>query len=106
MTPANAKKDYQGSQLAAWQQQVSYPTLKTAQPVFIGTGAEDKTPAAATQVALMQDACKAGSVVEGHLYKGLGHSETVNASLKDSVPFAHKVINGQAITPICNPSVQ
>ncbi|MCO7613303.1 alpha/beta hydrolase [Pseudomonas chlororaphis] len=106
LTPANAKKDYQGSQLAAWQQQVSYPTLKTAQPVFIGTGAEDKTPAAATQVALMQDACKAGSVVEGHLYKGLGHSETVNASLKDSVPFAHKVINGQAITPICNPSVQ
>ena len=106
LTPANAKKDYQGSQLAAWQKQVSYPTLKTAQPVFIGTGAEDKTPAAATQVALMQDACKAGSVVEGHLYKGLGHSETVNASLKDSVPFAHKVINGQAITPVCNPSVQ
>jgi hypothetical protein len=45
-------------------------------------------------------------VVEGHLYKGLGHSETVNASLKDSVPFAHKVINGQAITPVCSPSVQ
>lgn len=106
LTPANAKKDYQGSQLAAWQKQVSYPTLKTAQPVFIGTGAEDKTPAAATQVALMQDACQAGSVVEGHLYKGLGHSETVNASLKDSVPFAHKVIKGQTITPICNPSVQ
>lgn len=106
LTPANAKKDYQGDQLAAWQKQVSYPTLKLAQPIFIGTGAEDKTPAAATQVALMQDACKTGSVVEGHLYKGLGHSETVNASLKDSVPFAHKVINDQPVTPICNPSVQ
>ncbi|MDH0303708.1 MULTISPECIES: lipase family protein [unclassified Pseudomonas] len=106
LTPANAKKDYQGEQLKAWQAQVSYPTLKLAQPIFIGTGAEDKTPAASTQVALMQDACKAGSVVQGHLYKGLGHSETVNASLKDSIPFARQVISGQAVTPICNPSVQ
>ena len=54
----------------------------------------------------MQDACKTGSVVAGHHYKGLGHSETVNASLKDSVPFAHKVINDQPITPICSPNVQ
>ncbi|MGE8306148.1 MULTISPECIES: lipase family protein [Pseudomonas] len=106
LTPANAKKDYQGDQLKPWLAQVSYPTLKLAQPIFIGTGAEDKTPAAATQVALMQDACKAGSVVQGHLYKGLGHSETVNASLKDSIPFARQVISGQPVTPICSPSVQ
>ncbi|MDF9619621.1 lipase family protein [Pseudomonas entomophila] len=106
LTPANARKDYQGNQLEAWQAQVSYPTLKLAQPIFIGTGAEDKTPAASTQVALMQDACKAGSVVQGHLYKGLGHSETVNASLQDSIPFARQVISGQPVTPNCNPSVQ
>ncbi|MBK4993409.1 secretory lipase [Pseudomonas sp. S37] len=106
LTPANAKKDYQGDQLKPWLAQVSYPTLKLAQPIFIGTGAEDKTPAAATQVALMQDACKAGSVVQGHLYKGLGHSETVNASLKDSIPFARQVISGQPVTANCSPSVQ
>jgi pimeloyl-ACP methyl ester carboxylesterase len=106
LTPANAKKDYQGDKLKPWLAQVSYPTLKLAQPIFIGTGAEDKTPAAATQVALMQDACKAGSVVQGHLYKGLGHSETVNASLKDSIPFARQVISGQPVTPNCSPSVQ
>ncbi len=106
LTPANAKKDYKGDKLKPWQAQVSYPTLKLAQPIFIGTGAEDKTPAAATQVALMQDACKAGSVVQGHLYKGLGHSETVNASLKDSIPFARQVISGQPVTPNCSPSVQ
>jgi len=106
LTPANAKKDYKGDQLMPWLAQVSYPTLKLAQPIFIGTGAEDKTPAAATQVALMQDACKAGSVVQGHLYKGLGHSETVNASLKDSIPFARQVISGQPVTPNCSPSVQ
>ena len=106
LTPATAKKDYQGDQLKPWLAQVSYPTLKLAQPIFIGTGAEDKTPAAATQVALMQDACKAGSVVQGHLYKGLGHSETVNASLKDSIPFARQVVSGQPVTPNCSPSVQ
>lgn len=106
LTPANAKKEYKGDQLKPWLAQVSYPTLKLAQPIFIGTGAEDKTPAAATQVALMQDACKAGSVVQGHLYKGLGHSETVNASLKDSIPFARQVISGQPVTPNCSPSVQ
>ncbi|NIF28305.1 alpha/beta hydrolase [Pantoea sp. Tr-811] len=106
LTPANAKKDYKGDQLKPWLAQVSYPTLKLAQPIFIGTGAEDKTPAAATQVALMEDACKAGSVVQGHLYKGLGHSETVNASLKDSIPFARQVISGQPVTPNCSPSVQ
>ncbi|MNE14468.1 hypothetical protein D3C80_1073490 [compost metagenome] len=54
----------------------------------------------------MQDACKTGSIVEGHLYKGLGHSETVNASLKDSLPFARKVFSDQPIAPICNPTVQ
>lgn len=106
LTPANTRKDNDGAKLKAWQAQVSYPTLKLAQPIFIGTGAEDKTPAASTQVALMQDACKAGSVVEGHLYKGLGHSETVNASLKDSLPFARKVFSDQPVTPVCNPSVQ
>jgi len=106
LTPANAKKDYKGDQLKPWLAQVSYPTLKLAQPIFIGTGAEDKTPAATTQVALMQDACKAGSVVQGHLYKGLGHSETVNASLKDSIPFARQVISDQPVTPNCSPSVQ
>lgn len=104
LTPAQARKDNDGAKLKPWSAQVSYPTLKLAQPIFIGTGAEDKTPAAQTQLQLMKDACKAGSVVEGHLYKGLGHSETVNASLKDSIPFAKKVIAGQTITPICEPT--
>lgn len=103
---ANTKKDYKSKQLAPWLAQIAYPTLKTSKPIFIGTGAEDTTPAAATQVKLMQDACNAGSIVEGHLYKGLGHSATVNASLKDSIPFAHKVINDQPITPVCAPSAQ
>lgn len=83
-----------------------YPTLKLTVPIFIGTGAADVTPAAVNQLALMRDACAVGSVVEGHLYAGLGHSATVNASLADSVPFAKKVIAGESITPICEPILQ
>ena len=55
---------------------------------------------------LVADACKAGTVVEGHLYHGLGHSETVNASLQDSIPFAKKVIAGEKIQSICKPDLQ
>lgn len=83
-----------------------YPTLKLEVPIFIGTGASDVTPAAVNQLALMRDACAAGSVVEGHLYAGLGHSATVNASLVDSIPFAKKVIAGEKITPVCEPVLQ
>lgn len=83
-----------------------YPTLKINHPVFIGTGANDITPDARSQMKLVADACQAGTVVEGHLYHGLGHSETVNASLKDSIPFAKKVIAGQKIQYICKPELQ
>lgn len=83
-----------------------YPTLKINHPLFIGTGANDRTPDARNQMKLVADACKAGTVVEGHLYHGLGHSETVNASLQDSVPFAKKVIAGEKIQSICKPDLQ
>lgn len=80
-----------------------YPTLKLQHPILIGTGAQDRTPPAINQLTLMQDACNAGSVVEGHLFAGLGHSQAVPASLKHAIPFAHKVIADQPITPICQP---
>ncbi len=83
-----------------------YPTLKINHPLFIGTGANDRTPDARNQMKLVADACKAGTVVEGHLYHGLGHSETVNASLQDSIPFAKKVIAGEKIQSICKPDIQ
>lgn len=83
-----------------------YPTLKINHPVFIGTGANDVTPDARSQVKLVKDLCKAGTVAQGHLYFGLGHSPTVNASLKDSVPFAKKAIAGERIEPICDPQIK
>ncbi|MFK4870402.1 lipase family protein [Novosphingobium sp. ZW T3_23] len=83
-----------------------YPTLKLQVPVFIGTGASDLTPSALNQLALMKDACAAGSVVEGHVYAGLGHSATVNASLRDSIPFVKKLFAGERIESICEPHLQ
>jgi acetyl esterase/lipase len=81
----------------------TYPTLKLAQPIFIGTGAEDRDVSTDDQLSLVKDACEAGTSVEAHLYSGLAHSETVNASLKDSLPFVRKIMAGQAITPACDP---
>lgn len=83
-----------------------YPTLKINHPIFIGTGANDKTPDARGQVKLVEDLCKAGTNAQGHLYYGLGHSETVNASLKDSIPFAKKVIAGEKVDSICKPQIK
>jgi len=105
-TPGAGYQRYQAGAAERAARYSVYPTLKAAHPIFIGTGAEDVTPAASTQLALMRDACAAGTVIEGHLFGGLGHSATVNASLKHSIPFAKKVIAGEAITPICAPVLE
>jgi hypothetical protein len=45
-------------------------------------------------------------VVEAHVYSGLNHGETVNASLKDSLPFVKKVMAGETIVPVCSPQAE
>jgi hypothetical protein len=54
----------------------------------------------------VRNACAEGSVVEAHLYAGLNHGETLNASQKDSVPFVRKILAGEPITSICEPVAQ
>jgi pimeloyl-ACP methyl ester carboxylesterase len=81
----------------------TYPTLKLTQPIFLGTGAEDKDVAPEDQLSLVKDVCEAGTIVEAHLYSSLNHGETVNASLKDSLPFVKKVMAGEPIAPMCDP---
>ena len=51
-------------------------------------------------------ACAQGWVVEAHLYAGLSHSKTINASLTDSVPFVRKIMAGEPITAVCEPVAQ
>lgn len=57
-------------------------------------GEQDHDVPPAEQLALVRNACAQGSVVEAHLHGGLSHSKTVNASLKDSVPFVCKALAG------------
>lgn len=54
----------------------------------------------------MKAACAAGTVAEAHLYTGLDHSQTVNASLRDSGAFARAVMSGAPIAPVCQPVPQ
>jgi pimeloyl-ACP methyl ester carboxylesterase len=85
---------------------LQYGTVRLPQPLFVGTGAQDHDVPPARQLALVRNACTVGTVVEAHLYAGLDHSATVNASLKDSVPFVRKVLAGERIAPVCEPEAE
>lgn len=88
--------------LAPAMQNMRYPTLKLAQPLFVGTGSEDKDVPPALQLGLVKAACAAGTVVQSHIYPGLNHSETVNASLPDSAAFTKAVMSGKAVKSTCS----
>jgi len=104
--PSERYKQYLAGEADRARRYSYYPTLKLSVPVFIGTGASDLTPSAVSQLSLIKDACAAGTIVEGHIYAGLGHSATVNASLKDSLPFVRKAFAGEKIEPICSPEIE
>ncbi|HET6309211.1 MAG TPA: lipase family protein [Rhodopila sp.] len=86
--------------------EMEYSTLRLPEPVFVGTGAYDRDVPPAGQLALVRNACVEGTVVQAHLYAGLNHGETVNASLRDSVPFVRKVLAGEAVGAVCEPVAQ
>jgi pimeloyl-ACP methyl ester carboxylesterase len=90
----------------AVQPTLEYSTVKLSQPLFVGTGQQDQDVPPAGQLALVRNACAVGSVVEAHLYTGLNHSATVNASLKDSIPFVRKVLSGDPVPSVCEPAAQ
>ena len=85
---------------------MAYPTLKLAQPLFVGTGELDQDVPPPLQFGLVKAACAAGTIVQAHLYKGLNHSQTVNASLPDSAAFTQAVMAGEPVTPQCTPTPQ
>ena len=82
---------------------MEYPTLKLAQPLFIGTGELDRDVPPPLQYGLVKAACAAGTVVQAHVYKGLSHDQTVNASLPDSATFTQAVMSDRPVTPQCSP---
>jgi pimeloyl-ACP methyl ester carboxylesterase len=85
---------------------LQYETMHLTMPLFVGTGAQDHDVPPAGQLALVRDACAQGSVVEAHLYAGLDHGGTVNASLKDSVPFVRKVMAREPVATVCEPAAE
>ncbi|AOX17180.1 lipase family protein [Kozakia baliensis] len=106
LTQRNAFRPGFAKALAPAIKAMMYPTLKLAQPLFVGTGSADIDVAAAGQKALVHDACAAGSVVQAHVYKGLDHSQTVLASLPDSAAFTKAVMQGETLAPQCTPTPQ
>lgn len=78
-----------------------WPTLRFAQPVFIGTGLADAAALPDIQYGTAAAACRAGSIVETHYYPGQDHGGAVNASLVDSVPFVRKLFAGQQVAGNC-----
>lgn len=67
-----------------------YPTLKVRHPVFIGMGSKDVDVPVIMQQAFARDVAAAGTQTVVRVYDGLDHDETVNPSLRDSVPFVLK----------------
>jgi pimeloyl-ACP methyl ester carboxylesterase len=106
LTRANAFRSAPTNLFATVEPALTYTTLKLPQPLFVGTGEMDHDVAPPGQLALVRDACAAGTVVEAHLYAGLNHSQTVNASLRDSLPFVRKVLAGEPIIANCSPQSQ
>jgi hypothetical protein len=82
---------------------LAYPTLKLSAPLFVGTGAADNDVRPENQLALVNEACAAGSIIEAHLYAGRDHGATVMASVKDSTPFIRKVMAGEPVAARCEP---
>ena len=81
---------------------MGYPTLAIPKPVFMGTGGKDRDVPAPMQLSLGADACKAGAVIEQHLYPALDHSGTVNGSSGDSSIFVRKAFAGEPIAGNCS----
>jgi hypothetical protein len=80
----------------------NYPSLRFANPVFVGIGSRPYR--CFTQISVRHcraAACRAGSIVETHYHLGQDHGGAVDASLVDSLPFVKKVFAGQAVVGNC-----
>jgi pimeloyl-ACP methyl ester carboxylesterase len=80
---------------------MAYPTLKTAVPIFMGTGGKDLDVLPPGQERLAKDACAAGTRIEWRFYPDFDHSATVNGSLPDSTPFVKRAFAGETIEGNC-----
>lgn len=101
LSQAKAFKQDPTTVVARYYPLLAYASLKPKGPVFMGTGGKDHDVPPQGQQRLFEDACKAGAVIERHVYPALDHSGTVNGSLKDSTPFVKKAFAGEKIVGNC-----
>lgn len=106
LTRANAFEPTLPQALAPAFKGMLFPTLKLDVPLFVGIGMTDRDVAPQGQLMLVKDACKAGTVVQAHLYKGQDHSQAVLASMVDSAAFTAAVMSGQPVQAVCTPVAQ
>ncbi len=85
---------------------MEYPTMRLTVSLFVGAGENDRDVPLTRQLSLVKNACAAGTVVEAHVYRGLNHVQSVDASLKDAILFARRALGGEPITPICEPVME
>ncbi len=93
LNAANSLKPGIDSLLNASVDKMLYPNLKINHPVFIGIGSVDVNVPTVMQRRFAEAVKSAGTQVDVHIYEGLDHSETVNPSLRDSVPFLIKTLH-------------
>ncbi|MGH8447222.1 MAG: lipase family protein [Solimonas sp.] len=79
----------------------SFPTALIRTPVFTATGLADAMAGTAQQYNFISAMCTAGTPVEWHYYPGETHHSTVNLSLRDSLPFARRLLAGETIAGNC-----
>lgn len=106
LTQVNAIGPAFVSTYAAAIRAVEYPGLSLGPPLFVGIGERDVDTPASGQLEIVRNACRAGTVVEAHLYRGGDHSSTVNSSFRHSVVFARKALAGERPAVRCRPVIE
>ena len=87
--------------LAAQRDTLVPPPTGYTTPIFLGTGDMDIDAAPELQEAMYDMLCEGGAAVQHHVYKGFDHSTAVNESLKDSVPFVRRLMQGKPEPGTC-----
>ena len=82
-------------------EQMGFPNLAIAPPIFLGTGGMDRDTPSRMQSAFMRDACAAGSTIEAHLYPELNHRQVVPGSTGESLAFVKAAFAGETISGNC-----
>jgi hypothetical protein len=70
-------------------------------PIFVGTGLADDMAGTQGQYNAVKAMCAAGTTLQWHTYPGEDHGSVVNASARDSIPFALALLAGRTPTSNC-----